>query len=270
MEPVTHILTGACLSRAGLNRRAAYATLTMAIAAEFPDIDTLWSLRGPIAGFQHHRGITHTFVGLPVRSRHRGRRRLHPAPHFLQTGQPRPPSSQIPNRHRPRLCAGACCTVLRSSRCSATSCSTTATTTASAPFSLSTLSGMQARSCFIFDPLIFNSAGDGFPDASAVRSGELRGRRPPPALSRTRLGDRLAGLHRPRLGSARHRADARAILLASAQSVAVSQPDTASETAPCPPSIRSLCESSRTPTRSTPSAGTSCFGLRRLPTSSPT
>ena len=37
----------------------------MAIAAEFPDIDTLWSLRGPIAGFQHHRGITHTFVGIP-------------------------------------------------------------------------------------------------------------------------------------------------------------------------------------------------------------
>src|ERR1700679_864601 len=66
MEPVTHLLTGACLSRAGLNRRAAYATLTMVVAAEFPDIDTLWSLRGPVAGFQHHRGITHTFVALPV------------------------------------------------------------------------------------------------------------------------------------------------------------------------------------------------------------
>jgi len=65
MEPVTHLLTGACLSRSGLNRRAAYATLTMVVAAEFPDIDTLWSLRGPIEGFQHHRGITHTFLGLP-------------------------------------------------------------------------------------------------------------------------------------------------------------------------------------------------------------
>jgi inner membrane protein len=65
MEPVTHILTGACLARTGFNRRAAYATLTMAIAAEFPDIDTLWGLRGPIEGFQHHRGITHTFLGLP-------------------------------------------------------------------------------------------------------------------------------------------------------------------------------------------------------------
>jgi inner membrane protein len=65
MEPVTHLLTGACLSRTGLNRRAAYATLTMVVAAEFPDIDTLWGLRGPIEGVQHHRGITHTFLGLP-------------------------------------------------------------------------------------------------------------------------------------------------------------------------------------------------------------
>jgi inner membrane protein len=66
MEPVTHILTGACLARTGFNRRAAYATFTMAVAAEFPDIDTLWSLRGPVEGFQHHRGITHTFLGLPI------------------------------------------------------------------------------------------------------------------------------------------------------------------------------------------------------------
>lgn len=65
MEPVTHVLTGACLGRTGLNRRAAYATAAMAIAAEFPDIDTLWGLRGPVSGFQHHRGITHTFLGLP-------------------------------------------------------------------------------------------------------------------------------------------------------------------------------------------------------------
>jgi inner membrane protein len=66
MEPVTHILTGACLARTGLNRRAAYATLAMAVAAEFPDIDTLWDLRGPVEGFTHHRGITHTFLALPV------------------------------------------------------------------------------------------------------------------------------------------------------------------------------------------------------------
>ena len=65
MEPVTHILTGAVLGRAGFNRRAAYATLAMAVAAEFPDIDTLWSFAGPVVGLEHHRGITHTFVGVP-------------------------------------------------------------------------------------------------------------------------------------------------------------------------------------------------------------
>jgi inner membrane protein len=65
MEPVTHMLTGACLSRTGLNRSAAYATLTMVLAAEFPDVDMLWRLRGPVEELQHHRGITHAFLGLP-------------------------------------------------------------------------------------------------------------------------------------------------------------------------------------------------------------
>jgi inner membrane protein len=65
MEPVTHVLTGICLARAGANRKARYATAVMALAAEFPDIDTVWSLRGPVEGFVHHRGITHTFVGVP-------------------------------------------------------------------------------------------------------------------------------------------------------------------------------------------------------------
>lgn len=65
MEPVTHVLTGACLARAGFNRRAAYATLAMAIAAELPDIDSLWAFRGPVEALQHHRGITHTFLGVP-------------------------------------------------------------------------------------------------------------------------------------------------------------------------------------------------------------
>jgi inner membrane protein len=65
MEPVTHFMTGACLARAGFNRKAAYATLAMTLAAEAPDLDVLWSLRGPITGFQHHRGISHTLLGLP-------------------------------------------------------------------------------------------------------------------------------------------------------------------------------------------------------------
>ncbi len=65
MEPVTHMLTGAVLARTGFNRRAAHVTAAMVIAAELPDIDTLWSLGGPVTGFEHHRGITHTFVAVP-------------------------------------------------------------------------------------------------------------------------------------------------------------------------------------------------------------
>ena len=65
MEPVTHFLTGACMSRSGLNRKSALATLTMVLAAEASDLDVLWAFKGPITAFQHHRGITHTFVAAP-------------------------------------------------------------------------------------------------------------------------------------------------------------------------------------------------------------
>ena len=65
VEPVTHFLTGACLSRTGFNRKTAYATLAMTLAAEPADLDMLWGFRGPVTVFQHHRGITHTFIGAP-------------------------------------------------------------------------------------------------------------------------------------------------------------------------------------------------------------
>src|ERR1035438_3408586 len=66
MEPITHFLVGACIGRAGLNRKTAYATLAAVLAAEAADIDVLWSLAGPVEELKHHRGITHTLVGAPV------------------------------------------------------------------------------------------------------------------------------------------------------------------------------------------------------------
>ena len=60
------MLTGACLGRSGLNRTTGLATLTLVIAAEIPDLDILWYLRGPISGFAHHRGFTHTLLGSPL------------------------------------------------------------------------------------------------------------------------------------------------------------------------------------------------------------
>lgn len=65
MEPVTHMLFGACLSRSGFNRKTALATPLMVIAAEIPDLDIFTEIRGPVYGFQHHRGATHTFLGVP-------------------------------------------------------------------------------------------------------------------------------------------------------------------------------------------------------------
>jgi inner membrane protein len=65
LEPVTHFLTGACLSRAGLNRKTGLATLTLVLASETPDLDIVSLLGGSVSYLQHHRGITHTLVGAP-------------------------------------------------------------------------------------------------------------------------------------------------------------------------------------------------------------
>ena len=65
MEPVTHFLTGACIGRAGLNRKTAYATFAAVLAAEAADLDIFWGLAGPVEGLKHHRGITHTFIAVP-------------------------------------------------------------------------------------------------------------------------------------------------------------------------------------------------------------
>ena len=66
MEPVTHFLVGACIGRAGLNRKTVYATLAAILAAEAADLDVLWAFGGPVEELKHHRGITHTFLGAPV------------------------------------------------------------------------------------------------------------------------------------------------------------------------------------------------------------
>jgi inner membrane protein len=66
MEPVEHFLIGAALSRAGLNRVTGYATVVMVLAAEAPDLDVLYGVGGPVAGFAHHRGWTHTLIATPI------------------------------------------------------------------------------------------------------------------------------------------------------------------------------------------------------------
>ena len=63
MEPITHLLFGANLGRAGLNRKTAYATLALTLAAEAPDLDIVSRLGGPMFGLHHHRGFTHSLLG---------------------------------------------------------------------------------------------------------------------------------------------------------------------------------------------------------------
>src|ERR1700758_3431347 len=65
MEPITHFLTGACIGRAGLNRKTACATVVATLAAEAADLDILWGFKGPLEELKHHRGITHTFIAAP-------------------------------------------------------------------------------------------------------------------------------------------------------------------------------------------------------------
>jgi len=60
------MLTGACMSRAGLNRKTGLATATLVLAAEASDLDVLYGIHGRVALLQHHRGWTHSFVGVPV------------------------------------------------------------------------------------------------------------------------------------------------------------------------------------------------------------
>jgi inner membrane protein len=66
LEPITHFLTGACLGRAGLNRKTALATATLTLAAEAADLDVLGRFGGPVFSFAHHRGFTHSFLGVPL------------------------------------------------------------------------------------------------------------------------------------------------------------------------------------------------------------
>jgi len=54
------------MGRAGLNRKTALATLTLTLAAEAPDLDALGRFGGPAFGFAHHRGFTHSFLGIPL------------------------------------------------------------------------------------------------------------------------------------------------------------------------------------------------------------
>jgi membrane-bound metal-dependent hydrolase YbcI (DUF457 family) len=69
MDPVTHGLTGALVGKAFFSERyGRSATWAVTLGALFPDSDVVFELFAPneLATLEWHRGVTHSFVGLPV------------------------------------------------------------------------------------------------------------------------------------------------------------------------------------------------------------
>ena len=54
------------MGRAGLNRKTALATATLTLAAEAPDLDVAGHFKSSVFGFAHHRGFTHSFLGIAL------------------------------------------------------------------------------------------------------------------------------------------------------------------------------------------------------------
>jgi membrane-bound metal-dependent hydrolase YbcI (DUF457 family) len=68
MDPVTHGITGALLGKGYFSERnGRIAVFAATLGAVFPDVDTIADAisRDPLAIIKYHRGITHSFVGLP-------------------------------------------------------------------------------------------------------------------------------------------------------------------------------------------------------------
>ena len=54
------------MGRTGLNRKTALATATLTLAAEAADLDVISRFWGGAEGLNHHRGFTHSFLGVPL------------------------------------------------------------------------------------------------------------------------------------------------------------------------------------------------------------
>lgn len=64
MDNLTHTLTGIAISQAGFNRKTRYATLALVIGSNLPDLDSVTGFWGNVTYLEHHRGITHSIIGV--------------------------------------------------------------------------------------------------------------------------------------------------------------------------------------------------------------
>ncbi|HEY7913058.1 MAG TPA: metal-dependent hydrolase [Blastocatellia bacterium] len=68
MENLAHTLLGLTLAKAGLERATPLATTALVVSSNLPDIDVITGTGGTIAYLNHHRGFTHSLVGLALLS----------------------------------------------------------------------------------------------------------------------------------------------------------------------------------------------------------
>jgi len=66
MFNTTHTFVGIAIARAGTEKWARNAMITAVLASNFPDIDSITGLWGTAAYLDHHRGITHSLIGIPI------------------------------------------------------------------------------------------------------------------------------------------------------------------------------------------------------------
>jgi len=66
VDNLTHTLTAVAISHAGLNRKTRFATLTVILGANLPDIDIVSRLDSSATYLKYHRGITHSILGVTV------------------------------------------------------------------------------------------------------------------------------------------------------------------------------------------------------------
>lgn len=64
MDNLTHSLVGVALAKSGLERLSPFATAVCVIAANAPDADVITRFWGRWFSLEHHRGITHSIVGV--------------------------------------------------------------------------------------------------------------------------------------------------------------------------------------------------------------
>jgi inner membrane protein len=66
MDPVAHTLFGATLAEAGLKRKTAYATATLVIGANLPDLDIIAAFAGSDTSLYVRRGWSHGVLALII------------------------------------------------------------------------------------------------------------------------------------------------------------------------------------------------------------